>query len=205
MGGKTPPASAHLISRTSTITLQPVSTPASNFTGGVSAVTTTSYFTLTPTQTVTQTLIEPSKHLNSRASGFSKVYSGYGSAGWNTSLTTSLTYKTATVGTSLVKPSVRESASNSVSLPNATVTVEPISYGGSLRRMEVRQVGQIIEATIDGVAVSWTNNFDGSPQSSSIVGSTFPQITATTSSIQDATFCKLPEFDLIDIEELIIA
>lgn len=192
MGGKTPPASAQLITRTSIITLHPVSTLVTNGLQGISAATTGSYLTLTPTETLTHTYTKVLTQYASSVALSSRGYPRFGSAGWNASIATFLTLRTVTSGGTVIKPSIQESASTNITSYAATAYITPTAYGYPPRQVGPRQVGAIIEATIDGVAVSWTNNFDGNNPTTSEKGSALVPVTATPPAFAGTTSCMFP-------------
>lgn len=182
MGGQTPPASASLVTSTLFITLQPVSTSVSEAT---SAATTTSYVTISSTQTVTdtytKTLIESLSIVPASTNTHTgHGYTGFGSAGWNATLTTFLKLKVIPTGSGRANPSVYEPGASVISWPqHGGLNASLISSTKSTSPIEPRQVGDIIIATIDDVAVSWTNSYDGSTPRVSEAGPTFVPVTAT--------------------------
>ena len=167
LGGKTPPASARLTTSTSIITLQPVSSLAPNSSQGLSAPAMTSFLTTTPTETLTHHVTKTMSYLIPTISAGAKGYPGYGPAGWNTTLTR------------LFKPSGSGSATNHPITYSSAVKVTPTFYGNSPRHLRARQVGQVVEATIDGFAVSWTNSYDGNDLTVSDTGLVFVPAAAT--------------------------
>lgn len=181
MGGQTPPASASLVTSTLFITLQPVSTPGSE---GTSA-TTTSYVTISSTQTVTDTYTKSLIESLSVVPASTKAYTGHGytglgSAGWNATLTTFLKLKVVPTWSGRANPSVYEPGAAVHSLSQqGGLNPSPTSSIKSTRLIKPRQVGDIIVATIEDVAASWTNSYDGSTPKLSEAGPTFVPVTAT--------------------------
>jgi len=205
MGGQTPPASASLVTSTSFITLQPVSTPVSE---GASAATTTSYVTISSTRTVTHTYsktltesisVVPAFFSTSAEAYTGDGYTGYGSGGWNATLTTFRKLKVNPTGSGRISPSVYE--------PGAPVRVwsqqgglyaPPTFSSNSKRPIKPRQVGDIVAATVDGVTVSWTNIYDGSTPTVSEAGPTFVPVTATAPPFEGVAPCKLAKIPKIE-------
>lgn len=202
MGGRTPPASASLVTSTSFITLQPDSSPVSE---GASAGASTSYVTISSTQTVThthtRTLVESLSVVPaSTTAHIGHGYTGFGSAGWNATSTTVLTLKVIPTGSGRASPSVyRPGASEDSWSQQGGLDGSPISSIKSPRPIQPRRVEDIIVATIDNVGVSWTNNYDGSPPSTSEAGPTFVPVTATAPTFGG----KLPQHEALEIGQLI--
>lgn len=183
MGGQTPPASVSLVTSTSYITLQPVSTPVSEDASG-----TTHKSTRTVTHTYTKTLTES----NSLVQAFAKVYTGYGSAGWNRSMTTFLKLKVMSTEASIAAPSVYQAdIPVAVSAHQEGLIAWPTSFTNSTRLIRPRQVGDVIVATIDDLAVSWTNSYGGSTPTVSEAEPTFVPVTATAPSFGGDISCRL--------------
>jgi len=195
MGGQTPPASAQLITSTSTITLHPVSTIVPDASQGTSDITATPHLTLSATETVTHTITETLTHFIPTVPASTR-YPGYGSAGWNASLTTFLKHTTAATGSRAFKPSGQEPASKNLTSYHTAAVVTPTAYGKSPRHIKARQVGGIVVATIDGVAVSWTNGFDGSSPTISYTGPAFVPVTATAPTFTGNAGYKFPTLTL---------
>lgn len=63
--------------------------------------------------------------------------------------------------------------------PVAPSGIVSLSPGNATRHIKARNVGDIVVATIDGVAVSWTNNYDGTSLSTSVTSPIVIAITAT--------------------------
>jgi len=195
MGGQTPPASAQLITSTSTITLHPVSTIVPDASQGTSDITATPHLTLSATETVTHTITETLTHFIPTVPASTR-YPGYGSAGWNASLTTFLKHTAAATGSRTFKPSGQEPASKNLTSYHTAAVVTPTAYGKSPRHIKARQVGGIVVATIDGVAVSWTNGFDGSSPTISYTGPAFVPVTATAPTFTGNAGYKFPTLTL---------
>jgi len=201
--GNTPPATAVLVTATSFITLQPVLTPSPAVSEEASAQLTTHltlYSTETITETSTMTLTESYLMISSPAG----AYTGLKSKGWNATMTTLRTVKAATTGTGSSKPSHyqpafkaeekaavigAEAAAPSPYLPALKAEKKAASFSGTAYALrtplanstgiiEARQAPNIVVATIDGVVVSWTNNWTGqSPSTPVAVASSIPVIT----------------------------
>ncbi|KAL8692032.1 MAG: hypothetical protein Q9218_002864 [Villophora microphyllina] len=155
VGGKTPNRSAELVTNTRVVTLQPqpVKNPSTTAPASVQNLlasdgeTTISYTTISTTSYYTHHLTAALPSQPAQSSSPVPNLSPYlGHKGWNTTLTTSVlqlnawpTY-TAAWATS-VKP-----------VPVASLEAN---------RKQARQVGVMITATINGVVVSWINNYGG--------------------------------------------
>jgi len=179
MGGRTPPASASLVTSTSFITLQPDSSPVSE---DASAGKTTSCVTISSTRTVTHThtgtLIESLSVVPASTTAYTgHCYTGFGSAGWNATSTTFLSLKVVSTGSgrAIYGPGTSEDSWSR----QGGLYGSPISSVNSPRPIKPRRVENIVFATIDNVAVSWTNNYDGSPKTTPEAGPTFVPVTAT--------------------------
>ena len=159
LGGKAPPGSQSIVTKTKAITVEPV--PTGTDAASAEAPTTTSYSTLSLTTVTsvvfTKTVTEPS--LIPVASA--KRFTGLGSYGWNSTLTT------------LVKVAAGANGSGHSHLPENTheggssfgtghYVGVPYATGEASGTLAERQVGSIVTATIGGVVVSWTNGYDGS-------------------------------------------
>ena len=187
LGGKTPPLSAKLVTSTSVITLHPVSTQNSGALQGGSVATTTSYLTLTPTETITQTYTKILTQHTSSVATSPKGYPPYGLAGWNTSVTLPSTLGSATAGGALIQSSVQVSVSRHSTSQNTAASIMSTAYGRSRRHLWGRQAGDFIEATIDGVLVSWVNNYNGIDLTVSEEESTLIPTTATAPAFASAS------------------
>ena len=192
MGGRTPPASAQLITSTSFITLHPVSTVISDPSQETTTVMTAmSYSTVIPADKVTSTFTKSLVYYVPSVSASAKGYSAYSSAGWNASLTTFLKLKIAPTTSPGSASSVQESSMSNFVADDITAYVTPTAYGIPPRhRIKARQVGAAVVAKIDGEAVSWTNSFDGSSQTIPDEVPSFVPVTATAPSFGGAVPCR---------------
>lgn len=188
-GGRVPPSTDNLVTSTSVVTLVPVpeSSPVS---GEVPEPTTgdtptTSYTTTFLTTEVS--LIRTETLTESMPSGVAsaKIFSGLGSSGWNVTYTTFKTVKISQGGNRVAKsefPKTGLDGETRLPLPGSTLTLPASSPSISVtKHKHARQLGAVIEATIDGVIVSWTNNYQGSSASTS--GHSGPALPMTTPSI----------------------
>lgn len=76
--------------------------------------------------------------------------------------------------------------------PVAPSGVGPLSPGNATRHIiKARDVGEVV-ATIDGLAVSWTNNYDGTSLSTSDVSSIIAPVTTTALQSDLESYRKFP-------------
>ena len=159
LGGKTPPASQSIVTKTKAITVEPI--PTGTDAASADAPTTTSYSTLSlitvTSELFTETVIESS--LTPVASA--KRFTGLGTDGWNSTLTTLV--KVAAGAKSSGYPHLPKITHERGSVVGTSHYVR-VSYatGEASGTLAERQVGSIVTATIGGVVVSWTNGYDGS-------------------------------------------
>ena len=174
--GATPPASASLITSTQIVTLQPV--PPGYIAPPMEiAPVTTSYLTLSSTETITETRTETQTLTVSTTPASVGAYTGLAANGWNSSMLTFITVKSPAIGSVTI-------ANKLVSFPGTAYPIAPssivsFSSGNATRHNKARDVADLVVATIDGVAVSWTNNYDGIPMSTSDTSPTIVPVTAT--------------------------
>ena len=159
--GETPPISASLITSTQVVTVQPV--PLGYVAPPVEITPVTSYLTLSSTETITQTLTETQTLAIATASAPAGAYTGLAASGWNSSMLTFITVKTPGIGSVAEKLAYFPSTAYPIA-PSGIVSFSP---GNATRHKKARDVADIVDATIDGVAVSWTNNYDGPSVSTS--------------------------------------
>jgi len=184
-GGRAPPSTDSLVTSTSVVTLVPVpeSSPVSDegLEPTASDTPTTSYTTTEVSLIHTETLTE------SMPSGLAsaKIFSGLGSSGWNVTYTTFKTVKVSEGENRVVKSEFYKmglDGETRLPLPGSALTIPASSPSISLtKHKHARQFGAVVEATIDGVIVSWTNNYQGSSASTSARSG--PETPLTTSSI----------------------
>ncbi len=161
--GEMPPASASLITSTQVVTLQPV--PPGYVAPPVEITPVTSYLTLSFTETITQTLTETQTLAITTASAPAGAYTGLAASGWNSSMLTFITVKTPAIGS--VTFAEKSAYFPSTAYPIAPSGIVSFSPGNATRHKKARDLSDIVDATIDGVAVSWTNNYDGPSVSTS--------------------------------------
>ncbi|KAM0800859.1 hypothetical protein BDR22DRAFT_237313 [Usnea florida] len=174
--GATPPASASLITSTQVVTLQPVppgyiAPPSEILPSATSFLTLSSTETVTETHTETQTLAIPT------ISASAGAYTGFASKGWNTSMSAFITVKSSTI----VSVTVAEKLAylSSTAYPVVSSGVVPLPTGNATRYVKARAAANMVVASIDGVAVSWTNNYDGTPPLAFSTPSVVAPVTAT--------------------------
>lgn len=162
--GATPPASASLITSTQVVTMQPV--PPGYVAPPVEATPVTSYLTLSSTETLTQTLNDTQSPTISIAPVSAGAYTGLAYNGWNSSVSKFVTVKTpAIVGSITIEEKLAQYSVTAYPVLSSGLVTAP--RGNKMRLNKVRDIADIIVATIDGVVVSWTDTFDGTPVSSS--------------------------------------
>ncbi|KAI4132444.1 MAG: hypothetical protein LQ347_002574 [Umbilicaria vellea] len=208
LSDKTPPATDALVTGTTTVVVEPIQSSLVTSSGLInSAVLATSsgvplpsgptstvlaapatstsfstiFLTLFSTKQITETVTETTFTVPTSTRNFA----GLGSSGWNNSLTTLQTVK---VGWTISGASTQWDGQKAV--PYTIIHTLQSGYSSSLskatasgyvpkNKME-RQVGAIVYATINGVAVSWTNDFDGgSIPTSTLSTSSYPVVVAS--------------------------
>lgn len=122
----------------------------------------TIFLTIFSTEQITETVTETTYTVPTST----RAFAGLGSSGWNNSLTTLQTVK---VGWTVTGASTQWDGQKGV--PHTIVHTLQSGYRYSLskpaasgyvpRNKVERQIGAIVYATINGVAVSWTNDYDG--------------------------------------------
>lgn len=184
--GATPPASASLITSTQVVTLQPVPTGSVSPSAEIPLVT--SYLTLSSTETITETRTETQTLAIFTASA--GAYTGLAPKGWNSSMSTFITVKFPPIGSVTVAEKLAYYPGTAY--PVAPSGVGPLSPGNATRHIiKARDVGEVV-ATIDGVAVSWTNNYDGTSLSTSDVSSIIAPVTTTALQSDLESYRKFP-------------
>lgn len=188
-GGREPPSTDSLVTSTSVVTLVPVpeSSPVSDEGSELSASDTpstsytTSFLTTEVTLIRTETITEPMPSGVASA----KIFSGLGSSGWNVTYTTLKTVKVSEGGNRAVKSDFYKTAVDGqtlLPLSGSALVLPASSPSISLIKLKhARQVGAVIDATIDGVTVSWTNSYQGSSVLTSAHSG--PEAPMTTSSM----------------------
>jgi len=152
LGGKTPPASLSFVTATSYVTLQPVPEGSS-----VSAASTTVNEQITRVYTVGSIITEtlPLTIPTSRMPDSGKAYTGLALSGWNA--TTLMKFSTgASSAKPLTKIKDKRIALHGMSYPKAFPSHKVTGY------LKVRGYGSTVVATMDGAAVSWANDYNGS-------------------------------------------
>lgn len=165
-------ASASLVTSIQVVTLQPVP-PGYVTPQGVTPVT--SYLTLSSNETITETRTETQTLATSTESASAGAYTGLASKGWNSSISTFITVKSTGIGS----VTAAEKYHPGMAYLLAPSGIVPFTPGNATRHIKVRDVVDIVVATIDGVPVSWTNNYDGTSLSSSDASPIVVPVTAT--------------------------
>lgn len=174
-GGKTPPATASLVTSTSIVTLVPVPESSPVSVQGpeptVSDAPTTSYTTTFLTSVVSEIHTETLTESVPSGGVSTKIFSGLGSSGWNTTYTTLRTIKASEDGSRVAKPAFPKTAINDKKLlpvSGSALTLPASSPSiGLAKHKHARQVGAVVSAIINGVVVSWTNSYQGSSTATS--------------------------------------
>ena len=140
----------------------------------MSLITATSYVTLEPAQTLTTT----AGTVLSTSRPYAKGYIPFGTTGWNATSSSSiaLSVPSGSTGKGVNGSSYDDKLASQYLTSKSFPTSKPTSFAYRINR---RQAGQIISATIDGVAVSWTNNYDGGERTTAPAVSEFTPVTAT--------------------------
>ena len=187
--GATPPASASLITSTQVISLEPV--PSGYVASPAKATPVTSYLTVSSTETLTETYTAAKSLAVLTASASAGAYTGLASNGWNLSMSTLITVKSPAIGSVTIAEKLAQYSITAYSvIPSGLV---PFPRGNAARQNKVRDIENVISATIDGVVVSWTDNSDGTPPSSSDTSSSVVPVTATTPQFEPQSSCKCPK------------
>ena len=193
--GVTPPTSASLITSTQVVTVQPV--PPSSVAPPVEATRVTNYLTLSSTETLTETLTETHTETQiltvSIASASAGAYTGLASNGWNSSMSKFITVTSPAIGSVKIAEKVEQHPGTGY--PMVSSGLVPVSRGNKTRHNKARDIADIIVATIDGVAVSWTNNYAGTPLSFSDTSSIIATITATTPQLEPESSRECPKLE----------
>ncbi|KAA6414004.1 MAG: hypothetical protein FRX48_02366 [Lasallia pustulata] len=141
---------------TSTRTLAGLEAPAANTSFS------TVFWTIVTTEQVTETLTETTYTVPRST----RILAGLGSSGWNTSLTTLQTIKAGPTASRVSNQwSVQKGVPHTIvhSLQSGySYSLSGSAASGYVSKNKVeRQLGAIVYANINGVAVSWTNDYDG--------------------------------------------
>ena len=190
--GATPPASASLVTSIQVISLEPV--PPGYVAPPVEVTPVTSYLTVTPTKTLTETYVPTQTLAVLTASASAGAYTGLASDGWNSSMSTLITVKSPGIGSVTIAEKLAQySITAYPMIPSGLV---PFPRGNKARQNKIRDIENIISATIDGVVVSWTDTYDGTPLSSSDTSSTVVPVAATTPQFEPQSSCKCPKLKI---------
>ncbi|MCJ1475061.1 hypothetical protein MMC13_003721 [Lambiella insularis] len=186
LGGQTPPATEPQVLETATLIIEPE--PVSSWVSSTQIAQTTSTKTIQLTSTFTEVLTEtltvstPTQSILASAGAFN----GFGPYGWNA--TTFKRVQTVGSGTAVAGPYHYVTGASSDVAPHWTNPSSRIASAPSVwyHPHNKRQVGAVVTATIDGVVVSWTNSYDGTPETAT------PYSASPTSSLPGMTSPNLP-------------
>ena len=181
------PASASLITSTQVVTLQPVP-PGHVAPPSEMLPSATSFLTLSSTEIVTETRTETQTLAVSTISASAGAYTGFASNGWNSSMSTFVTVKSSTIGSVTVAEKLAYFPGTAY--PVVSSGVVPLSPGNATRYVKARAAANIVVASIDGVAVSWTNNYDGTSPSPFSTPPVVAPVTATALQSEPVASCK---------------
>ena len=188
LGDKTPPITDALVTGTTTVLVEPIPSGPSTSSGlmtstGVSESSgvlisngptsvegpadiksfSTVFLTVFSTKQLTETITE-SKYTVPTST---RTFAGLGTSGWNSSATTFQAVKVGPTGSGVLTQGFGQKGV-SPTIAHASQSGYSYSLSGSAasdiapKDKAARQVGAIVVATINGVAVSWTNQYDGS-------------------------------------------
>ena len=169
-GGKTPPSTASLVTSTYVVTVVPIpeSSPVSDEGAKPTAsdTPTTSYTTTFLTTVISKMHTETLTESVGSSAISAKIFSGLGSSGWNATYTTMRIMKTSEYGSGVFMAALPKTGINDEKhlplLGSALTSLASSPSIGLTKYKYARQVGAIIDATIDGTIVSWTNSYEGS-------------------------------------------
>ena len=187
--GATPPASASLITSTQVISLEPV--PPGYVDPPAEVTPVISYLTISSTKTLTETYMATPTLAVLTPSASAGAYTGLASNGWNSSMSTLITVKSPAIGSVTIAEKLAQYSITAYSVISSGLV--PFPRGNAARQNKVRDVENIISATIDGVVVSWTDNYDGTPLSFSDTSSSVVPVTATRPQFEPQSSCKCPK------------
>ena len=148
----------------------------------------TSFLTLSSTETVTETRTETQTLAISTVSAYDGAYTGFASNGWNSSMSTFIRAKSFTIGSVTVAEKLAYFPGTAH--PAVSSRVVPLPPGNATRYVKARAAANIVVASIDGVAVSWTNNYDGSSASAFSTPPVVTPVIATALQSEPASSCK---------------
>ncbi|KAL9608720.1 MAG: hypothetical protein Q9167_006468 [Letrouitia subvulpina] len=158
LDGKTPPAGARLVTSSTVVIISPIPTSQlpSSENGPISTFSTstlTNSYTEVNTATV---LLNPTDSIKTST----KAYSRLGPSGWNSSTSTSQqNSQSADQGRSVAYGITKTVFANSTQFVGIDESI-------SASRLQRRQVGALVVATIEGQVVSWTNEYQGEHETS---------------------------------------
>lgn len=150
---KAPPTGARLVTSSTVVIVSPM--PTSQLPSSASGPIPT-FWTLTLTNFYTEVdAVTVSSNPTDSIKASTKTYSRLGLGGWNSSTTTSQqNLQSADLGSSVAYGTTKTVFANS------TQSVRT-NENSSASRLQRRQVGALVIATIEGQVVSWTNEYQG--------------------------------------------
>ena len=188
LGDKTPPTTDALVTGTTTVLVEPIPSGPSTSSGlmtssGVAESSgvlisngptsaegpadiksfSTVFLTVLSTKQLTETLTKSTYTVPTST----RTFAGLGTSGWNSSAPTFKAVKVGPTGSGVLTQGFGQKGV-SPTIAHASQSGYSYSLSGSAasdiapKDKAARQVGAIVVATINGVAVSWTNQYDGS-------------------------------------------
>ena len=136
-----------------------VSVATTSDTAAISSTASASSATLTPLAVS----VPSTATASSIATTSTKIFRGHRLNGWNTTFTAVPKEKAAKSVTEPVKPFHHQpnAKENHAARPGIASPAAASYPNNATKHLEARQLGAIVVATIAGVVVSWTNNYDG--------------------------------------------
>ena len=191
LGGFTLPATDSFVIATATVVIEPVPTnPSLSSTvqtqdpvpvTSIETILVTSTFTIDLAETHTESATAP------LVSATARSFHGIGTYGWNATTLTRITHVVHGSGTGQLPYTT--SALSGFARHSLEPYNEPTPVLSSWTKpIDKRQVGSIVTATIDGVIVSWTNFWDGTPATSETIPAGYSIWSGTTTSGESSVF-----------------
>lgn len=160
LDGKAPPTRNKLVTSSTVVTISPIPTSriSSSASGPISTFSTlilTNFYTEVDTLTVSSNPADSIK-------ASTKAYSRLGLGGWNSSTTTlQQNLQSADSDSSVVYGTTKTVFANSTQFVRT-------NENSSVSQLQRRQVGALVVATIEGQVVSWTNEYQGEHEVTSV-------------------------------------
>lgn len=196
LNGKTPPEGQSFITSSTVFTVQPI--PANSLTSNEGTLLSTSYSTIFlysvstvyQTESVTKTIPTPST--------LPKTLFGLGSSGWNTTSRLQLKENFAASGTGLLNQLQQQTGSPNGAATQST-SKNPLlassQSSNATKDLEARQLGSVVTATVDGIVVSWINNYDGAPAATSLLAAYASDVPIKENFLEPGKFWELTRWD----------